>query len=160
MADIHDMNAARRGKPGNGLQPCSPQEAVALLTSCLALVRPVGMTENEAEDWLSVAMGVVMEYPAVTLRDAARQAQRSCTHHAQIVPTIAKFCDETAPRHDPLMAAIAHVPDFEPMKALPAPDRKITQAMVDAMSPELIRMGLTCQALIRDADGNVMVNPR
>ncbi len=158
MADIHDLNAARRGKQGNGLQPASPQEAVALLTSCLALVRPVGMTEAEAEDWLSVAVGAVIEYPAVHLREAARQAQKTCTHHAQIVPAIAKECEDRAPGPD--VFAWAKHPPALPAPALPElPAPKITQEMADAMSPELIRMGLACGALIRDADGNVLVNP-
>lgn len=156
--NIHDLNAARHAKQGNGLQPASPQEAVALLTSCLALVRPVGMTENEAEDWLSVAVGAVIEYPAIYLREAAWQAQKSCTHHAQIVPAMVKHCEGNIPARDPFAWAAHPV-------ALPAPEMprlpppKLTQQMVDAMTPELVKMGLTCGALIRDEQGNVLVNP-
>ena len=139
------------------MQPASPQEVVALLTSCLALVRPVGMTANEAEDWLSVAVGVVIEYPAVYLRSAAREAQRTCTHHSHIVPAMVAHCERNAPPPDPFAWARC--------SALPAPDLprlaspKLTQADVDTMTPELVRMGLTCGALIRDDHGNVLVNP-
>lgn len=132
---------------------------MALLTSCLSLVRPVGMSEGEAEDWLSVAVGEVLNYPAHVLQAAASEARRTCTHHAQIVPAIIKAAEAAAPRHDPLVSAVQGVPSIASVTALPAPDRRITQEMVEAMSPELVRMGLTCGALIRDADGNVTVNP-
>lgn len=132
---------------------------MALLTSCLALVRPVGMTEEEAEDWLSVALGVVAEYSATSLRVAARKAQKSCTHHAQIVPTIVEHCEAYgAPARiwEGAWQGKDLLPAPSPL-ALPAP--KLTQADVDKMTPELIRMGLTCGALIRDDAGNVLVNP-
>jgi hypothetical protein len=117
------------------------------------------MSEGEVEDWLSVAVGEVLNYPAHVLQAAASQARRTCTHHSQIVPAIIKAAEAAAPRHDPLVSAMRDVPAFASAAALPAPDRRITQEMVDAMSPELIRMGLTCEALVRDADGNVIVNP-
>jgi hypothetical protein len=65
-----------------------------LLSSCLALVRPVGMTPSEADDWLSVAVGEVLRYPAGVLDTAAVEARRTCTHHSQIVPTIVEAADE------------------------------------------------------------------
>lgn len=65
-----------------------------MLSSCLALVRPVGMTPSEAEDWLGVAVGEVLRYPAAVLHQAAVEARRTCTHHAQIVPAIVREADE------------------------------------------------------------------
>ena len=157
--EIHDPNAAQPARPASVSQPVSPQEAVALLTSCLALVRPVGMTEDEAEDWLSVALGVVGEYSASSLRVAARKAQKSCTHHAQIVPTIVEHCEAFGPITQVWDGGWKGLPALEtPKPALLAPP-KLTQADVDVMPPELIKMGLTCGALIRDESGNVLVNP-
>ena len=156
----NDLSAAQPARPGSVSLHASPQEVVALLTSCLALVRPVGMTEDEAEDWLSVAMGAVAEYPASSLRVAARKAQKTCTHHAQIVPAIVQHC-ETNAAPKVWQGAWANIP--EQMLAAPSvpqlPAPKLTQADVDRMPPELIKMGLACGALIRDEAGNVRVNP-
>lgn len=52
------------------------------------------MTAGEAEDWLRVAVGEVLKYPANVLHHAAGEARRTCTHHAQIVPTIIAEADE------------------------------------------------------------------
>ena len=159
--EIHAPNAARPARPESASLHASPQEVVALLTSCLALVRPVGMTEDEAEDWLSVAIGAVIEYSATSLRAAARKAQKTCTHHAQIVPAIVEHCEAYGPITQVWKGAWANIPEqmlaAPETPALPAP--KLTQADVDVMSPELIKMGLTCGALIRDEAGNVLVNP-
>jgi hypothetical protein len=126
---------------------------VALLTSCLALVRPVGMGDHEAEGWLRVALGEVREFPLQTLSFAAKHARRTCTHHAQIVPTIVKFCEENLPQpvRDPWGGV-------ELLPPPPKPVPELTQEAVDVMSPELIRIGLTTKALIREKDGRVVVN--
>lgn len=154
-------NVAQPARQASASLHASPQEVVALLTSCLALVRPVGMTEDEAEDWLSVALGVVAEYSATSLRLAARKAQKTCTHHAQIVPAIVKECEAFGPITQIWKGAWTS--DTERMIAAPTqvclPAPKLTQADVDVMTPELVRMGLTCGALIRDDQGKVLVNP-
>lgn len=158
--NIHDLSKARPGRSASASRPVSAQEAVAQLTSCLCLVRPVGMTEQEAEDWLSVALGEVLHYPRSVFVTAAAHARRTCTHHAQIVPAIIRHCEEAAPSADPLVKAVAGVPAYSPGTALPAPaKRRLTQADVDSMSPELIGIGLICGALVRDGDGNVILNP-
>lgn len=69
-----------------------------MLTSCLALVRPVGMTAEEAGDWLGVAIGEVAHYPAGVLHEAAVEARRTCTHHSQIVPAIIEAAEERMAR--------------------------------------------------------------
>lgn len=52
------------------------------------------MTADEAGDWLSVAVGEVIHYPAAALHHAAGEARRTCTHHSQIVPAIIEAADE------------------------------------------------------------------
>jgi hypothetical protein len=52
------------------------------------------MTADEAEDWLGVAVGEVLNYPAAVLHEAAVEARRTCTHHAQIVPALVAAADE------------------------------------------------------------------
>jgi hypothetical protein len=112
-----------RARPASGSQPVSPQEATALLSSCLALVRPVGMTAEEAGDWLGVAVGEVIHYPAAALHYAAVEARRTCTHHSQIIPAIVEAADERMAHYRRMADLSAPVP----MEALPPPP---------ALSPE------------------------
>lgn len=72
----------------------SDEQVVALLTSCLALVRPVGLSDSNARDWLMVAAGEVSHIHADLLTDACAEARRTCTHHGQIVPKIIKETEE------------------------------------------------------------------
>lgn len=72
----------------------SPEQAVALLTSCLALVRPVGLSDDNARDWLRVAAGEVAKIDLDLLTEACAEARQSCTHHGQIVPRIIKATTE------------------------------------------------------------------
>lgn len=60
------------------------------LSACLALVRPVGMTEDMATEWLTVAASSLEGLSDYELAKGFRQARLECTHHAQIVPTIMK----------------------------------------------------------------------
>lgn len=65
-----------------------------MLTSCLALVRPVGLSDENARDWLRVAAGEVAHIHTDLLVEACASARRSCTHHGQIVPRIIKETEE------------------------------------------------------------------
>lgn len=69
-------------------------EAVALLTTCLTLVKPVGMSAEDADSWLTVATGEVLHLPGDILDAACTAARRSCTHHGQIVPAILREGEE------------------------------------------------------------------
>ena len=145
---------------GSGSQTASARLAIAELTACLALVRPVGMSPDEAEDWLAVAAQEVMAYPPGILSAACLSARRSCTHHAQIVPHIVAEAEaewqrqsrlhDYAPRHIIALPS----PNYQPEHLPP-----ITQADVDRMTPDLIRIGLGCGALEQDENGNVRPAP-
>lgn len=58
------------------------------MTACLALVRPVGMGDSEAEDWLGAAVSAIGEVPVALFNEACITARRTCKHHSQIVPTV------------------------------------------------------------------------
>jgi hypothetical protein len=122
-----------------------------LLSSCLALVRPVGMTEDEAEDWLSVAMGEMQGYPADVLAIGASEARRTATHHSQIVPTICRECDAIMAQRERL----ARMPSYtwQDTPRLPAPE--LTQGDVERLTPLLVKIGLGCGALVTDPDGTI-----
>ena len=77
-------------RSANASQRDTRAERVAILTSCLALVRPAGMSADDVEDWIGVALGEVLDMPLLILSDAAAEARKSCTHHAQIIPAIFK----------------------------------------------------------------------
>lgn len=58
------------------------------------MVRPVGLSDDNARDWLRVAAGEVSGIHADLLELACAEARRTCTHHGQIVPTIIKHSAE------------------------------------------------------------------
>lgn len=124
---------------------------MALLTSCLALVRPVGMSESEAEDWLGVALGEVASYPADVLAIGAQEARRTSTHHAQIVPTICRECDAIMAQRLRI-ARLPHVPRQDVPRLTPP---KLTQEAVERMPARLVKIGLGIGALVADEDGRV-----
>lgn len=65
------------------------------LTACLALVAPVGMSEDARTEWLKVAWGSLNGIPADLLTRGCAAARRSCDHPAKIVPAIIAEIDET-----------------------------------------------------------------
>lgn len=78
----------------SGLIPATRTEFRNELTACLALVAPVGMTEEARGEWLSVAWQTVKELPADILASSARKARETCDHPAKIVPTIMRESEE------------------------------------------------------------------
>lgn len=97
MIEDHNVTAfPGRAEPATseGRSPPNITQVVALLTSCLALVRPVGLTDDNARDWLRVAAGEVANIDLDLLMEACAEARRSCTHHGQIVPRIVKATEE------------------------------------------------------------------
>ncbi len=68
--------------------PASVAERVSILSACLARVRPAGMSDDAAHEWLTVCATDVAHLPASVLQQAAREAGRTVTHHGQIIPAI------------------------------------------------------------------------
>lgn len=71
----------------------SKAEVIKHLTACLALVRPVGMNDDMATEWLAVAANEVLgfaEQRPEQFMSACGRVRRECTHHGQIVPNILK----------------------------------------------------------------------
>lgn len=120
---------------GQRWRPSSPgPEAVGLLTTCLALVRPVGFTDDNARDWLRVAAQEIAYLPLEVLREACGEARRTATHHAQIIPAIIKFADQ---RLGEVRRIDAFVEGFQ-QPALPKPDPwKPTQSELDELKAKV-----------------------
>src|SRR5690606_13394590 len=90
--------AARQTQPsGSGNGSASLDDAITLLSSCFALVRPTGMNDQAAEDWLSVASAELTGYPLSLVKIGCDAARRECTHHSQIVPFVLKKIGEMRP---------------------------------------------------------------
>jgi hypothetical protein len=86
------------------------------LTACLALVVPVGMTEEGRREWLVVAWATLKHLPADVLSFGCKAARESCDHPSKIVPTIIAETQEMMRwRRDA-------VRDEEPPAQLPEPD--------------------------------------
>lgn len=105
MAEIHNLpeRTAQRSSTSldlsrqtwnEKLRPAPVTEAVAMLSTCLALVKPVGMSGEDAQAWLRVAAGEVRHLSPELLADGCAAARKTCTHHGQIVPAILKATDD------------------------------------------------------------------
>lgn len=81
-------------KAQEAIKPALIAETVATLASCLALVRPVGMAQADADEWLRVAAREVAHLPSELLTYGCAQARKTCTHHGQIIPSIIKTVGE------------------------------------------------------------------
>lgn len=103
------------------LRPASATEGTALLTTCLSLVKPVGMSAADAHAWLMTASDEIAYIPSDILADACAVARRTCTHHGQIVPTIIREAEEHLSARRRLHAAIAPAPADAPKIAAPDP---------------------------------------
>jgi hypothetical protein len=66
------------------------------LLRCLALVRPVGMSDDMASDWLTSALFEVRAMDERQFRAGCQHARATCTHHAQIIPAIMQGSAEAA----------------------------------------------------------------
>jgi hypothetical protein len=74
--------------PDNGLRPHLLPQVMAIVATALALVRPVGMSDDAADEWLVLAANELRDVPADLLDEAAAAVRRTCTHHGQIVPAV------------------------------------------------------------------------
>lgn len=66
-------------------------DTVTELQRCFALVRPVGMSDSAARDWLLAAAAEVDEFATYRpdqFRFACAAIRKTATHHGQIVPGI------------------------------------------------------------------------
>jgi hypothetical protein len=70
------------------LSPASSRHFRNELTACLALVAPVGMTEEARGEWLAVAWATLKHLPGDLLAIGCARARETCDHPARIVPAI------------------------------------------------------------------------
>ena len=87
--EINPTALARQpAPPSPSLDPATPTQFRNELTACLALVVPVGMTEEARREWLAVAWETVKHLPADLLAYGAKKARETADHPSKIVPTI------------------------------------------------------------------------
>lgn len=65
-------------------------DLVTELTRALALVRPVGLSDDAASDWIAAAAAELQGLPEHRIVEGLAEARQSCSHHGQIVPTVLK----------------------------------------------------------------------
>jgi hypothetical protein len=87
------VSAPQRGPQSPSLAPASNEQFRNELTACLALVAPVGMTEEARREWLTVAWGTLGHLPADVLARGCKAARERCDHPSKIVPTIISATD-------------------------------------------------------------------
>lgn len=72
-------------------------EVIPPLAACLSLVRPVGMSEDAAAEWLAVAANELSGYRRGSVISALTEARKRCTHHGQIVAFVIKEMEDSTP---------------------------------------------------------------
>lgn len=87
--------AAAQQRPRSGSSSASVADIMPHLAASFSLVRPVGMGDDAAEEWLAVAATELVGYPSHLIEIACSTARQTCTHHAQIVPAIIAGLKET-----------------------------------------------------------------
>lgn len=68
-------------------------DPITEMQRCMALVRPVGMTDGAVRDWLTAATAEVVEFAQLRptqFQHACAEVRKEATHHGQIVPGILK----------------------------------------------------------------------
>lgn len=111
------------------MAPATSEQFRNELAACLALVVPVGMTEEARREWLLVAWETLKHLPPDILSAGCKAARQNCDHPSKIVPTIvAETNDWMAMRRNNVQR------DYT---ALPAPTKRhVMDRRGEAMSEE------------------------
>jgi len=140
------------------LKPASQRQTIACVSTCLALVRPVGMSDEMASEWLHIASDDLAIFPVDILMAGCKHARRTCDHYSKIVPAVFAYCEEAmAMRRLALRprAAVAlpapKVPNRQPMTA----DELTWLNGPGELRATLRRLGLSAGALAENEDGTV-----
>ena len=144
-----DMRDQRPATSASGSRNATLAEMASQMTACLALVRPVGMGDNEADDWLGAAVSALGSVPIDLFNRACISARRTCKHHSQIVPTIAAQIETER-------AEASRLSEWtQPIAALPSPG--IDQAEFERLVAERGRglsVALDRGLILSDGNGN------
>lgn len=125
------------------------------LLPCLTIAAPSGMSSDDRTEWFLAAAGFLDTVPAGLLKDAARKTV--VDHPSKIVPAILAYAAEHRETWEWQNRPASTVPRLTVVRADPPPPAaKITQREIDQMEPELIELGLSCGALVRDESGKVV----
>lgn len=75
------------------LEPATREQFAVELTACLALVVPVGMTEEARREWLAVAWQTLKHLPGDLLAAGCLEARKTADHPSKIVPAIIGYAE-------------------------------------------------------------------
>lgn len=129
----------------SALQPATREQFAVELTACLALVVPVGMTEEARREWLSVAWQTLKHLPADLLSVGCMEARKTADHPSKIVPAIAGYAEER-------LAARKRLDRDYPV-ALPAPRANPNYCTPEEASEILKQYGLKSNPVGPDEAG-------
>lgn len=115
----------------SGLAPATREEFAVELTACLALVVPVGMTEDGRREWLSVAWETVKHLPSDLLSAGAAEARKTADHPSKIVPAIMAYAEPRLERRKRI--------ERDYLTALPAPERPDPNYCTPEEAAEILR---------------------
>lgn len=122
----------------SGLEPATREEFGVELTACLALVVPVGMTEEARREWLSVAWQTLKYLPGDLLSDGCVEARKTADHPSKIVPAIVAATEESMEWRKRLGRETHYI-------ALPEPERSEPNYCTPEEAAQILKeYGLKC----------------
>lgn len=138
---IHPAQWARRSTPSQrGFQPPSTDRTPAerepdakprfarAIGPCLALVVPVGMSQEDRVVWIDAAFTALKHLPIDLIEKGAAEARKTADHPSKIVPAIIAATRDDVAFRDRMAARP------QPERALPAPgDERPTTDELDAI---------------------------
>ena len=99
-----------RGQQNGSSKPCFASR-IDELNKALALVRPVGMNDEAATAWLSVAVEETAPLSDAEFAAAVKTARRECSYHGQIVSTMLREHTERQKRMDAYRKELGALPN-------------------------------------------------
>ena len=108
------------------------------------------MSLEDRIEWLTVAAGECQTIPAKLFAEACQHVRSRCDHPAKLIPAIHAYADEHfdtfAWRNRPASKSPRLTVVAAPKRAAP----KMSQREIDAMPPEMIELGISCGALVKE----------
>lgn len=141
------------------MRPAQSNVIMREMTNCMALVRPVTMSDNDVQLWLAAAAKQVANLPEDIFLKCADQARDEVSHHGDIVPTIKRLARERVELRRSMVERELR-PKSKPVEL---PKREPVEHTVDPNCPlpqskALRETGEREGWLIRDEDGWLIWN--
>jgi hypothetical protein len=175
----------RQPLPSQGFRSISETDLLSTeLAKMLKLVAPAAMSADQQAMWLASAVEALEGIRAGEVQHVAAEIKRSITHHAKIVPEIARLVDDRRKRSARNSNALAEMLITEEAQKrrgrarnqdeveaawkwerderlraglhVPPLEKPLTTAEIHALDAATVKLGLSVGALVQLSDGEIV----